>query len=98
MGFIQIIDYSTSRPGEIERLAQEWAAATQGKRTATRQTQCTDRDQAGRYVHIVEFPSYDEAMRNSSLPETAHFAEQLTKLCDGPVTFRNLDVTSTEEL
>jgi hypothetical protein len=40
----------------------------------------------------VEFPSYEEAMANSELPETAEFAARLMELCDGPPTFRNLDV------
>ena len=29
-------------------------------------------------------------------PETADFAAQLAKICDGPPTFRNLDVTREE--
>jgi hypothetical protein len=40
----------------------------------------------------VEFPSYQEAMSNSGLPETGEFAEKLAGLCDGPLVFRNLDV------
>jgi hypothetical protein len=31
-------------------------------------------------------------MENSKRPETAQFAEQMQKLCDGPPTFRNLDI------
>ena len=50
------------------------------------------------YVQIVEFPSYEDAMSNSNLPETAAFAERLGKLCDGPMEFRNLDVRSIEEM
>ena len=44
------------------------------------------------YVQIVEFPSYEDAMANSELPETSAFAKQLTELCDKPIAFRNLDV------
>jgi hypothetical protein len=40
----------------------------------------------------VEFPSYQEAMTNSGLPETGEFADRLAQLCDGPPVFRNLDV------
>ena len=57
-----------------------------------------DRDRPDTYLQIVEFPSYDDAMANSALPETAAFAEKLRGLCDGPVRFRNLDVRSVEEL
>jgi hypothetical protein len=31
-------------------------------------------------------------MENSRRPDTSEFAEQLANLCDGPPTFRNLDV------
>jgi hypothetical protein len=50
------------------------------------------------FVQIVEFASFDDAMANSELPETAAFAERLRRLCDGPMTFRNLDVRRIEEL
>ena len=49
-------------------------------------------------MQIVEFPSYEDAMANSELPETAAFAERLRGLCDGPLLFRNLDVQSVEEM
>ena len=48
-------------------------------------------------MQIVEFPSYEDAMANSELPETAAFAEKLRGLCDSPMRFRNLDVQSAEE-
>ena len=47
---------------------------------------------------MVDFPSYEAATANSSLPETGEFAEKLAKLCDGPPTFRNLDVRRTDDL
>ena len=56
-----------------------------------------DRDRPDTYVQVVEFPSYEAAMANSDLPETAAFAEQLAKLCDAPPSFRNLDVVREAE-
>ena len=50
------------------------------------------------YLQIVEFPSFEAAMSNSGLPETAALAEKLRALCDGPIAFRNLDVLSVEDL
>jgi hypothetical protein len=32
-------------------------------------------------------------MTNSDLPETGEFAARMAQLCDGPPTFRNLDVS-----
>ncbi len=49
------------------------------------------------FVQIVEFPSSEEAMLNSELPETAALAERLARLCHATMPFRNLDVRSVEE-
>jgi quinol monooxygenase YgiN len=92
MTFVQIIEYKSSRIDELQQLMDEWLANTEGKRTALRGMQAQDRDRAGTYLSIVEFPSYEAAMENSKLPDTTAFAESVAKLCDGPPTFRNLDV------
>ncbi|HEX3461825.1 MAG TPA: hypothetical protein VHT49_13045 [Acidimicrobiales bacterium] len=97
MAFVQIIEMTTTRPDEIEALVADWRAKTAGSRTAQRGTFTQDRDQPNTYLQIVEFPSYEDAMSNSELPETAAFAERLTALCDQPMTFRNLDVRTVEE-
>ena len=98
MAFVQIIELETTRPDDVEALVSEWRVKTEGARKAQRGTFTKDRDRPNRYVQIVEFPSYEDAMANSALPETASFAEKLRTLCDGPLLFRNLDVRSIEEL
>jgi hypothetical protein len=98
MAFVQIIEIETTRPEEVEALVSEWRAKTEGTRRAQRGTFSKDRDRPDTYVQIVEFPSYEDAMANSELAETASFAEKLRALCDGPLRFRNLDVRSVEEL
>lgn len=98
MPFIQIIEYRTSRIDELNEALDGWLEKTKGKRAATRGVQTQDRDEANTYVQIVEFPSYDEAMANSKLAETSEFAAQLASLCDGPPTFRNLDVLRDETM
>ena len=98
MAFVQIIELETTRPDDVEALVSEWRAKTEGARKAHRGTFTKDRDRPNTYVQIVEFPSYEDAMANSELPETASFAEKLRTLCDGPLLFRNLDVRSIEEL
>jgi hypothetical protein len=98
MKFVQVIEYTTSRYDEVEKLMDEWVAATEGKRTPTHEISGRDRDRPNTYVQIVEFPSYEDAMRNNDLPETNDFAERIQALCDGPATFRNLDVVREEEL
>ena len=74
MAFIQVIELVTTRPDEVEVLVGEWRTQTAGRRTAQRGTFTRDRDQPNTYVQIVEFPSYEDAMANSDLPETASFA------------------------
>ena len=38
-------------------------------------------------VEVVELPSYEEATRNSNLPETNRIFEEIVALCDAPPTF-----------
>jgi quinol monooxygenase YgiN len=89
---MQLIEFSTSQPGEVQRLSEQWRADTEDKRTVRRTLTCLDRDQPNRFMVIVEFDSYEAAMENSNLEETEDFAEALAKLVDGPPVFRNLDV------
>jgi quinol monooxygenase YgiN len=91
-GFVQIIEFQTSRRDEVETLLEEFRSRTADKRTSIRAYECSDRDRPNTYVTMVEFPSYEAATQNSQLPETAQFAEQMGKLCDGPPAFRNLDL------
>ena len=95
-GFVQIIEWKTSRFDEVEQLNEEWR-----KRFPTtgpsRIVVGADRDNAGSYMTIVEFDSHEEAMKNSSDPATSEFAEKMGKLCDGPPTFYNLDVKHIED-
>ena len=98
MSFIQLIEYKTSRIDEFNAALDAWLEKTKGRRVASRGLQTRDRDAADTYVQIVEFPSYEDAMANSNLPETSEFASQLASLCDGPPTFRNLDVLREEQM
>ena len=98
MAFIQIIEFTTSQIEEVDKLFDQWLAETQGKRTARNIVLTSDRDHPNTFVEIVEFPSYEEAMRNSDLPETQALGAQLISLCDSEPTFRNLDVVREEQL
>ena len=50
------------------------------------------REKPDKYVDVIVFPSYEEAMRNSDLPDTQAIAGKMASLCDGEVTFHNLDL------
>ena len=96
MKFIQIIEYTTTKPDEIQAALDEFLAATGGSRPNTRASVTADRDRPNVYLNIVEFPSYEVAMKNSESPEVKTLSEKMMKLADGPPTFRNLDVTFEE--
>jgi hypothetical protein len=92
MSFVQIVEFNTSRIDEIKAVEEQWRKETAGKRPSARVTICKDRDREGHYYVIAEFPSYEEAMRNSNLPETDGMSRQMANLTDGPPGFTNLDV------
>ncbi|GGR38580.1 ester cyclase [Streptomyces roseolus] len=98
MTFVQIIDCRTSQVEELNRLMDRWVEQTRGKRTATHAVVGTDRSDAQHVVEIVEFPSYDVAMRNSQLPETDRIFREMVALCDEMPTFTDLDVVRDEAL
>lgn len=91
-GFVQIVEFKTSRIEEIKELGRP--SRTEGNTAPTfrRIVATADRDHPGHYFTIVDFDSYDSAMQNSNRPETSEFAAKMAELCDGPVTFHNLDV------
>lgn len=98
MTFVQLIDCRTSRFDEMNRLMDTWVEKTRGKRTATHELIGKDRSDATHFVEIVEFPSYEEAMRNSHLPETDAVFREMVALCDEMPTFTDLDVVRDERL
>jgi quinol monooxygenase YgiN len=96
MAFIQIIDSVTSKMDQIEALSEEMRADTSSTSTAEKVTITKDRDRAGHFLVIVEFPSYEAAMANSENPATQAFARKMAALCDEPPAFYNLDVIRTD--
>ncbi|MCG2622196.1 hypothetical protein LVY72_09725 [Arthrobacter sp. I2-34] len=91
-GFVQIIEFKTSRINEIEELGRPSRDEGSTPSTFRRITATADRDRPGTYYTIVEFDSYESAMENSKRPETSDFAAKMAALCDEPPVFRNLDV------
>ncbi|MEU2896247.1 ester cyclase [Streptomyces sp. NPDC001273] len=98
MTFMQLIDCRTSRFEEMVRLMDQWVGQTRGKRTATHAVVGKDHSDTSHVVEIVEFPSYEEAMRNSQLPETDRIFREMVALCDEMPTFTDLDVVRDAQL
>jgi len=98
MTFVQLIDCKTDHADDVNRLMDRWVGQTQGRRTATHSVIGRDRADEHHVIEIVEFPSYEEAMRNSALPETDRIFQELVALCDEPPRFTDLDVIRDEQL
>lgn len=98
MTFVQIIDCKTDKVDDLSRLMDTWIEQTKGKRTATHSVVGADRADPHHVVEIVEFPSYEEAMRNSNLPETDRIFREMVALCDEPPKFTDLEVVRDEQL
>ncbi|MEU3525426.1 ester cyclase [Streptomyces sp. NPDC038707] len=98
MTFVQLIECRTSRLDEMNRLLDDWLRHAHGRRTATHAVVGRDRADASHVVEVVEFPSYEEAMRNSDLPETERIFGDLAALCEERPTFTALDVVRDERL
>jgi hypothetical protein len=96
-GFIQIIEFSSSRIDEIDALVEEMIAESDGQMKVRRAIETEDHDRPGRYMTIVEFGSYEEAMENSNDPRVAEFSERFATLADAPPRFHNLDVRVTRD-
>jgi hypothetical protein len=95
-GFVQIIEFRSSRIDEIKALSEAYDNRLKGA-LFRRAVIVADRDRPGVYRNIVEFDSYEVAMQNSQRPETSDFAARMAELCDGPPSFANLDVIAIME-
>lgn len=90
-GFVQIVQYQTSRIAEVEALEKE-LRDRQADTSGVRGLVTADRDRPNQYFVIVEFESYEAAMANSNSPDIMEFSSRMMRLCDGPPTFYNLDL------
>jgi hypothetical protein len=97
MSFVQIMQLQTSKVDELRAAGDDWDKATEGRRTVQRSVVCRDRDEPGRHFIVVFFDSYEDAMKNSALPETDALAQTTMALCDSPPIFYNLDVVEERQ-
>lgn len=95
--FVQLIQFETTRFEEGEAARREMIAKVEGRSTVRRSWIARDRDNPNRYVAAVEFESYEDAMRNSELPEIQEFSAKVEEMTDGTQTFTNLDVIDVQE-
>ncbi len=97
-GFVQIMEFDTSRIEEVDALARQLEKEAGAGFLARKATTTEDRDRRGHYYVIVEFDSYEDAMKNSESPVVDKYAAKMGELVGGPPTFHNLDVVSVQEV
>lgn len=98
MSFVQVIEYKASDPEAVKRVIDEWESATEGKRTARRLLLGKYREQGDRFCEIVFFDSYEDAQRNSELPETQRYAERMRDVVDGDPQYWDLEILEEHPL
>jgi uncharacterized protein (DUF1330 family) len=97
--FVQIVEFQTDRIDEMRALSEEMDEKFAGRNLGpTHRLVLRDRNTPGRYLVVVEFDSYEEAMRNSNDPETTKMAESMAALCTRPPSFTDCDVLDMAEL
>ncbi len=94
-GFVQLVEVTTRRFDELRAFLESYREQ-HPEMGPSRITVTADRNRPDTYVSIVEFDSYEAAMRNSEDPVTQEFSEAIAAFCDGPPEFRDLDVEMQE--
>lgn len=97
MPFIQVVEYESDSPDQVRELSEQWIRRRPAE-GPSRVTIAEDRDKPGHFVMVAEFPTYEQAMAHSKLPETSSYAEKLGQLAKGGPRFVNLDVTRQETM
>ena len=92
MEFVQIIEYQTTKPEEMQAAGEAYRASRDDLPDNAQVVVTKDRDRENTYLMIVRFPSYEVAMENSQREDTTALSQKMGSLTDGPPTFRNLDV------
>ncbi|WP_406329090.1 hypothetical protein [Streptomyces sp. NBC_00203] len=99
MKFVQIVEFETERIEEMQKLAEDADKRMAGRSGGpTHRLVLHDRNKPNHYLVVIEFDSYEDAMRNSNDPETTKMAEQMAVLCTRPPSFTDCDVREMTEL
>ena len=94
-GFIQLIEYETDDIEAVERSLLKFREEHPGVMMFTASRIAEDRDKPGTYISIVEFDSYESAMKQSNDPALSEFVQRVGPELMTTRSFRNLDVKTT---
>jgi hypothetical protein len=99
--FAQIIDFETERMDEMRDLMQQFeqqAGSEDRDVKPTHRMVLQDRDRPNHYLVVVEFDSYEEAMKNSARADTAAMSEKMRALTSKSQAFINCDVLDSKDI
>ncbi len=91
-GYIFLMEFATSRIGEVIDLSRAMADERSGDAVPFARVIAADRGRPGHYVTLSRFDSIEAARDNGADPVTRRYAEAMQSLIDGEPTFRDLDV------
>jgi len=98
--FAQIIDFETDRMDEMrEAMSQfEQQAASEDRDVKpTHRMVLQDRDHPNHYLVVVEFNSYEEAMKNSARSDTTALSEKMAAMTSTR-NFINCEVLDSKDI
>jgi hypothetical protein len=96
VAFVQIMSYNTTQRAEMDAAIEQWKADTQDVRRSRRRLLLKDRDEPDRFVEVIFFDSYEDAMHNSRLPATNALSSTFASLITDAFEFQNLDVVAED--
>jgi hypothetical protein len=94
-GFIQLLEYETDDIEAVRKAIEGFRREHPDVMTFTSSRITEDRDRPRTYISVVEFASYDEAMKQSNNPALSEFVQSVGPELMRNRRFRNLDVKVT---
>jgi hypothetical protein len=96
MAFVQVLTYETEHRNEMDAALRRWLEDTEDVRRARKRLLLKERAAENRYVEVVFFDSYEDAMHNSRLPATNVLSREIERLTVDGFNFRDFDVVADE--
>jgi len=93
--FIQLVEYESDDIQAVEKAIRKFREEHPDVMTFTASRVTEDRDKPGTYISVIEFRTYEEAMKQSNHPALSEFVETVGSQLMANRRFRNLDVRST---
>jgi hypothetical protein len=96
MAFVQVMTYTTTKRAEMDAALDQWLEDTRDVRRARKRLLLKDRGAPNRYVEVVFFDSFEDAMHNSHLPATGALSRSFAELSEDGFHFEDFDVVTDD--